>query len=85
MPQSLTRLPKERRFRIFGRPVIILDHKIVNRGGLFGEIMSITNDSYSRGGTLSQFEEHGINYESAIECCVRELEYDAVTLHDILF
>ena len=76
MPQSLTQLPKTTEFKIWGRWIVIDDHEVINHDGLFVTMMHVINDEGSDKQTLYQFEKEGINFESAIERCAYELEYD---------
>ena len=80
MAQSLIQLPKGARFNVGLCFIIIHDHKIINTWGLLGHIMWIIEDSFSDRETLYQFEKHGVNFETAIECCAQELEDDTKVL-----
>ena len=82
MPQSLTRLPKEAHIQILGHSIIIQNHRVVSNGGLLNSIMSITSMMRTcvNEQTLSDLEKHGISFEMAIECCVREIEKDSHVL-----
>ena len=78
--QSLTQLPKTTKFEICGVPIEIQDHKLVFGGSLFDRIISITDDPDSNRDTLVKFEEYGVTFEAAIECCARDLEEKTCSL-----
>ena len=85
MPQSLTRLPKTADFKIGGIFITIKNHKVTNDLDLLSKIMHIIWQSDSDRETLYQFENNGISYEAAIECCVLNLEKDARVLGDLIY
>ena len=80
MPQNLIQLPKKADFRIAGWTITIRNHKVAESSGLIGCIMKVADDVKSNRDTLYQFEKHGINFETAIEECVMEIEYDTYAL-----
>ena len=85
MPQSLIQLPKIADFEIGMCPVIIRSNKVIQIGGLMGNILYIIQNAESDRNILYQFEEHGISFETAIEECARELEYDIETLGNFIY
>ena len=85
MPQNLIQLPKKADFRIAGWTITIRNHKVAESSGLIGCIMKVADDVKSNRDTLYQFEKHGINFETAIEECARELEYDIETLGNFIY
>ena len=84
MPQSLIQLPKDAEFEIEEWCIKIEDHQMMYGAGLFTVMMDIVKGGYSHRNTLYQFEKHGISFEAAIECCVRELEYDTDAFIDFI-
>ena len=77
MPQSLTQLPEMTDMKILGWEIKIRNHNVLGYfdSGLFAIIMGIMDDYDCDRKTLYQLEKHGISYEAAIECCVREIEH----------
>ena len=83
--QSIVRLPEMVDFKIGRWPVIIWDHRITDSGGLLNVIKNLAGDMQADRETLSQFEDHGISYETAIECCIGELEEDPHILAEFIY
>ena len=84
MPQSLTQLPETASFEIGGCHVKIDDHKVVD-WFLFVYVWSIINEVDSDLQTLTEFEKHGISFESLIEYCVHELECKEYALTKLIW
>ena len=85
MPQSLTRLPENTRFKILGNGITIKNHKIEWTGDLIGEIMYIIESEDTDRNSLYQFEKYGISFEMAIEESVRGLEEDIRVLGYLVY
>ena len=77
MPQNLIQLPKEAEFEIAGWPVIIHNYKVPDDDSMFGSIIWVVNKIDPGRKILNKFEKHGVSFEAAIECCIKELEVDA--------
>ena len=80
MAQSLVGLPKKTRFEINGILIEIKNHKVTEIMGLVGKIKWIANTKESDRDTLTEFEKYRISFETAIECCVQELENNPIIL-----
>ena len=85
MPQSLIPFPKAAEFYIGSNEVVIENHRIISALGLFALVIHIIHNSDSDRQTLSEFEKHGISFETVIEKCTRELEENAETLAEVIF
>ena len=86
MKQSIVQLPESLDFEIDGWQIIIRNHRITSsHGGLFGRMVCIAGGQESDKYTLAEFEKHGINFETVIECSVSEFEDEPAVLADLIW
>ena len=90
MPQSLIQLPKEADIIIGECEVRIKNHKVDNSTSIMEVISDIVCSSPDNRNILSEFEKHGISFETAIENCVEDLEEKPyilgyITWHNLLY
>ena len=72
-------------FSILGCCVTIQNHEYVGFSGFFGTIIHIMRQPHSHRQTLTEFEKHGISYESLIEHCAHSLENDFDMLAELIY
>ena len=84
VPQNLIQLPKNAEIQILGWGIGIRNHAMISPFTLIESVIGIIQDVRSDWQSLCQLEKHGINFETAIECCIDELENRTDPLEHII-